>query len=813
MTTTRTAGPRTGRLSRRAAAAATGAALALAGCTGGTPEDGETAAGDTFTTREVSDGTTTFVVVDNPGDGPTLSYSTESGTTLLPVEIDGATYAFKDMNGNGTLDTWEDWREDSRTRADDLAAQLTVEQISGLMLVSAHQRSAEDGMTEDQETFLSRDHIRNVLASTSNDVEANVTWTNELQQYVETHVSDGEPYIPITFSSDPRSSAGSSSYTANDGTYFPEAGTGETISLWPSNLGLAATADPDLVEEMGRMVSAEYRALGFHTSLGPQIDLATDPRNLRNNGTFGEDAEMAAAMADAFVTGFQSESEDSAQGAGSDSVQVTLKHFPGDGAGEGGREGHNDFGKYVVYPGGNQMEPVEVFAAALDSAAVMMSYSVGVAADGSSAFGGDELVGSAYDRGKVDVLREDLGYDGVIMTDWGVTTGSAAAGQKNFGVEDLSVEEQHYRILSAGLDMFGGNNELAPVLAAYDLWQAAYESGEEEVDAATRWALSGARILDVTVSSGAYESPYTDLAHSLEVAGDRTKVDAGIEAQLSSVVMLKNSDGTVQCAAEEADYADKTVYIPNSSTNAFNMVTMASEFTEGPTLDPELAATYFGDVLTDTAVLTADGSAVERYETPDLADVDVVMVGMSTPDNGGMPGHGYDTVTEQYRPVSLQYRPYTADGPDVRRVSLGGDTLPDGTKENRSYYGQTSSVQNEADLDAYERAVAAVEASGRDIPIIVVVQSEEVGSVIPAEFESGADVIVMGYEVAQQAYFEVALGLHDARGRLPIGLPASMAAVEASFEDVAQDVESYVDSAGNTYEHGFGLSCSGVLTD
>lgn len=802
------------RLDRRAArlkgtAAIAGFSLvALTACTGSSPEEDTTG----YTTREATDGTTTFVVVYNPGDGPTLTYSTASGMSLLDVDVDGATYAFKDMNGNGELDTWEDWREDSRTRADDLAAQLTTEQISGLMLVSAHQRSAEDGMTEDQETFLSQDHIRNVLASTSNDVTANVTWTNQLQEYVETSVADGEAYIPVNFSSDPRSSSGSSSYTANDGTYFPEAGTGETISLWPSNLGLAATFDPDLVEDMGQMVSDEYRALGFHTSLGPQVDLATDPRNLRNNGTFGEDVEMAAAMANAFVTGFQTDTEGSAQAYGSDSVQVTLKHFPGDGAGEGGREGHNPWGKYVVYPGGAQMEPVKVFEAALDSSAVMMSYSVGVAADGSPAFGGDELVGSAYDAGKVDILREDLGYDGVIMTDWGVTTGSAAAGQKTYGVEDLSVEEQHYAILAAGLDMFGGNNELAPVLAAYDLWQTAYEAGEQEVDAATRWAQSGARILDIIVSSGAYESPYTDLDHSLEVAGDQTKVDAGIEAQLGSVVMLKNSNGTVQCSAEETDYADQTVYIPNSFSNAFNMLTMASEFTEGPTLDTELAGTYFGDVVTDTPVLNADGSAVERYETPDLTDVDVVMVGMSTPNNGGMPGHGYDTVTEQYRPVSLQYRPYTADGEHVRQVSIAGDALPDGTQENRSYYGQTSSVQNEADLDAYERAVAAVAATGRDIPIIVVMQSEEIGSVIPAEFEAGADVIVMGYEVAQQAYFEIALGLHDASGRLPLGLPASMDAVEASYEDVSKDVESYVDSAGNTYEYGFGLSCSGVIT-
>ena len=59
------------------------------------------------------------------------------------------------------------------------------------------------------------------------------------------------------------------------------------------------------------------------------------------------------------------------------------------------------------------------------------------------------------------------------------------------------------------------------------------------------------------------------------------------------------------------------------------------------------------------------------------------------------------------------------------------------------------------------------------------------------------------------AYLDNALGIHESAGRLPIGLPISMEAIEGSFEDVPKDVESYTDSAGNTYEFGFGLSCSG----
>ena len=160
--------------------------------------------------------------------------------------------------------------------------------------------------------------------------------------------------------------------------------------------------------------------------------------------------------------------------------------------------------------------------------------------------------------------------------------------------------------------------------------------------------------------------------------------------------------------------------------------------------------------------------------------------------------------------MSLQYRPYTADGEHVRRVSISGDILADGSQENRSYFGATSRIENESDLDAFERAVAAVEASGRDIPVITVLKATN--PVVPAEFEARSDAILVGFGISDQALIEVALGLSEPQGRLPIGFPASMDAVEAQLEDVGGDTEPYVDSAGNAYAFGFGLSYSGAIT-
>lgn len=795
----------------RAVAAGAASAIVLSACSG-TPEEspGEESASPTveeagggensYSTREVSDGTTTFVLVENPGDGKTLSYGKDAGFSLIEETDGDLTYAFKDMNGNGTLDTWEDWRLTGEERAADLVGQLSLEQIQGLMLFSSHERAPQDGLTEAQEKYLSEDRLRNVLNAAGNEIEPNVTWVNEMEAFVESLASADEPYIPVNFSSDPRSDA-AGGYTASAIT---------DISVWPNSLGLAATFSPETMLQFAQMASEEYRALGINMALSPQIDLATDPRWSRNNGTFGEDPAMAGELAEAYVTGFQNTfAEDGTNlGWGDTSVATTTKHFPGDGSGEAGRESHSAIGKYAVYPGGNEEGTYEAFMSVLDSAAVMLSYSIGIAADGSAAFG--DKVATAYDQEKVGVLR-DAGYDGVIMTDWRVTHDVEVFGGP-WGMEDATIEERHLGVLQADVDMFGGNNELAPVQAAYDLWQAEFEAGDLDVDADTRFRQSGERIVRMILNSGAYENPYVDIEKSNEVVGSQDKIDAGYEAQLNSVVLLKNENDAIQCSADEASYADQTVYIPQSYDLGFDHPMMPSEYSQGPTFAIELAEQYFGAVVTDEVELDEDGKVVS-YTAPDLSDVDVVLVGIKPPQQGGLFA-GFDSATGTYIPISLQYRPYTADGENVRQVSIAGDTLEDGTQENRSYAGQTGWISNEADLDAIERARDAIDASGKDIPLITVIRTGEVmmdsSAVIPAEFEELSDAILVGYGIAQSAYFDVALGLHDPVARLPLGLPASMDAVEGSFEDVPKDVESYTDSVGNTYEYGFGLSCSGA---
>ena len=372
-----------------------------------------------------------YKVVTQKG-GATLGHA---DAPLLTVDR----FAFKDLNRNGALDPYEDWRLDARTRAEDLAARLSIEEIAGLMLYSGHQAVpgsaygfggatyggksfAESGadpsdLTDQQVKFLTEDNLRAVLVTTLQSPEVAARWNNKVQALVES-LGQG---VPANNSSDPRNE------TAATAEF--NMGAGGQISLWPTPLGLAATFDPALVERFGQVASEEYRALGIATALSPQIDLATEPRWSRFNGTFGEDPDLDTDMARAYVDGFQT-TPGAKDGWGAQSVNAMVKHWPSGGPEEGGRDAHFNYGKYAVYPGGRFEDHLKAFtegAFALDggtakAAAVMPYYTISYDIDPS----GDN-VGNSYSKYIITtLLREKYGFDGVVCTDWGITRDNAS---------------------------------------------------------------------------------------------------------------------------------------------------------------------------------------------------------------------------------------------------------------------------------------------------------------------------------------------------------------------------------------------------
>ncbi|MFD0616243.1 glycoside hydrolase family 3 N-terminal domain-containing protein [Paenibacillus sp. GCM10027629] len=730
-------------------------------------------------------------------NGPTLGYSTASGVRI--IEKDGL--YFKNSSKDGVLKPYEDWRLPAEERAKDLASRLSIEEIAGLMLYSTHQnipaRSGgwfggsyagktyeESGakpwdLTDEQLAFLVQTHLRHFLIMMVENAESSARWNNRLQA-----VAEGSGFgIPVNNSSDPRHGFDASSE------FNAGAGSTSRVSFWPETLGLAATFDPAITRQFGEIASKEYRALGMATALSPQIDIATDPRWHRFNGTFGEDPKLSTDMARAYVDGFQtSEGEhEPTDGWGNDSVNAMVKHWPGGGSGEGGRDAHFGCGKYAIYPGNNFEEHLIPFvegAFQLEgktgrASAVMPYYTISHTQDKKNG----ENVGNSYNRYLIsDLLREQYGYDGVVCTDWSITADESdrkdsVFSGKSWGVEHLSVAERHYKLIMAGVDQFGGNNDAGPVLEAYQM--GVEDHGEAFMRA--RFEKSAVRLLLNIFRPGLFENPYLQPEESQKIVGCAEFVDAGYEAQLKSVVLLKNK-GQVLPIKER-----KKVYIPKRYLPAGeNWVGMPTpEKLEYP-VDLSVVADYF-DVT----------------DTPEEADFGLVFI--KNPNSGiGYSQEDADQGGNGYVPISLQYRPYTADL--ARERSIAGDPRENDVL-NRTYKGKTVTTHNAHDL----YAILETKEKMKGKPVIVsMLQSNPT---IVAEFEAVADAIITNFGVNLQAIMEVLTGSFEPSGLLPFQMPANMKTVEEQYEDVPHDMDCYVDSEGHVYDFGFGLNWRGVIED
>lgn len=725
--------------------------------------------------------------------GQTLGYSSASGVAIL--EDKG--YAFKDMNRNGVLDPYEDWRLPAAERAADLAQRLSIEEIAGMMLYSSHQSVPSGGgmfggatyegkpyaqsgarasdLSDAQKKFLTDDNLRAVLVTTVESPAVAARWNNNMQMLVE-GMGHG---VPVNISSDPRhETSATAEYNY---------GAGGEISHWPTSLGLAATFDPALVEEFGQIASQEYRALGIATALSPQIDLATEPRWTRFYGTFGESPELDTDMARAYVDGFQTSTgkAEIADGWGYNSVNAMVKHWPSGGPEEGGRDAHYNYGKYAVYPGGafeTHLKPFTEGAFKLNGAtgmasAVMPYYTISTGVDPSG-----KNVGNSFSKYIItDLLREKYGYDGVVCTDWNITYDNAGIDKfdgKCWGVEELTVAQRHYECLKAGVDQFGGNNDKGPVLEAYEMWVA--EFGQESAD--ERFRESARRLLMNSFRTGLFENPYLDPAVSAETVGKPEFMEKGYQAQLKSVVMVKNSGDVLP-----VKIADKPkVYVPQryfpQMVNFFGMVT------------PERWEETFATEL------------LENYYEPvsDPAEADFAIVVIDAPTSGtGYSAEDVKNGGNGYIPISLQYSDYTAN--HAREVSLaGGDRLE--KSANRSYKGKSIKTANKAD---FQTVIDTKKAMGLK-PVITIVST---GKPFVPEFESYSDAILVSFGCQNQALLDLISGAVEPSALLPMQLPADMKTVELQKEDVPFDMECYVDADGNAYDFAFGLNWSGRIED
>ncbi|MGW8502685.1 glycoside hydrolase family 3 protein [Streptomyces sp. CLCI03] len=329
--------------------------------------------------------------------------------------------------------------------------------------------------------------------------------------------------IPVTLSTDPRHT-----FTDNVGASF-NAG---AFSAWPEALGLAAIGDAELVHRFADPVRREYLAVGFRVALHPQIDLASEPRWARQSGTFGSDARLTGELVAAYVRGLQGAT------LGPGSVSAMVKHFPGGGPQKDGEDPHFAHGKEQVYPGGMREHHLEPFKAAVAAGCAQMMPYYG------QPMGTDwEEVGFGFNRGVVTgLLREELGFEGIVCSDWGLLNDATIFGQvhpaRAWGLEHLGVAERAARALDAGCDQFGGEQCPEVVVELVRSGRVA----ESRIDDSVR------RLLREKFTLGLFEDPYVDPDAAAEIVGRADFTALGAAAQRRSLTVLTNPDGLLPLA-------------------------------------------------------------------------------------------------------------------------------------------------------------------------------------------------------------------------------------------------------------------------
>ncbi len=469
-------------------------------------------------------------------------YQSEKLYSLLgpsPTTMTQENFTFRDLNKNGSLDVYEDSRESVDKRVEDLLSQMTIEDKAGQMFITMigmgrngnhldvppiHKDILDDPLFEvgiffsletNAEMIVKRkmSHFNILHAYTP---EAIARFNNNLQRKAErTRLG-----IPVTIATDPRHGAREDE-TGVGGIFTP------SFSRWPTSLGLAATRDTTLVREFGEIAREEYKSCGIRLALHPMADLATEPRWARINGTFGEDAELSAAMTYAYIKGFQGDT------LSNNSVITMVKHFSGGGPQKDGEDAHFPYGKEQVYPGNNfnyHLIPFTKGALPANTGQIMPYYGIPVGQT-------KEDVAFGFNKEIItELLRDSLKFDGVVCTDWNIINpmplAEIAGGERAWGVEDLTPVQRMKKAILAGVDQIGGESSTEQII---NLVQKG-DIEESRIDQSVR------RILRDKFTIGLFDNPFVDVNKISEKLSKPDEIKKGEIAQVKSTILLKNKN-------------------------------------------------------------------------------------------------------------------------------------------------------------------------------------------------------------------------------------------------------------------------------
>ena len=520
---------------------------------------------------------------------------------------------------------------------------------------------------------------------------------------------------------------------------------GRYATSFPQSIALAASFDTDLVHDVYAVTGREIRVRGAHHVLSPVVDIALDPRWGRIEETYGEDPYLVSRMGVAAVTGFQGQGfpiED-------DKVLTTLKHMTGHGAPEGGMNvGPSQISERELRE--RFFPPFEAAVKEAGAASVMASYNE---IDGIPSHANSWLLN--------DVLRQEWGFDGVVVADY-------------FAINEL--ERRHHIVnniaeagalsLSSGVDM-----ELPDGIAFYAI-KDKIEAGEFDialVDQAVR------RVLEMKERGNVFDTPYADGAKADAVSGNQEGRDLALKAAQKAAVLLKNEDDLLPL--DMSEYDKIAVIGPNAA------ITVLGGYSDEPR----------------QTISILDGI---KAKVGDAAEVTSAQ-GVRLTDNRSWWDDEVNLIDREQNLSDIKKAVAVAQDADLIILAIGGDESTSREAWNEMHMGDRNDINL---IGEQKELVEALAETGK--PMVSVIISGR-----PLSLENVQDkmpAILYGWILGQEtgtAVADILFGDVNPGGKMPVSVPRNVGQIPAfyNYKPTARRGYAFAD-AGPLYPFGYGLS-------
>jgi beta-glucosidase len=671
---------------------------------------------------------------------------------------------FKDSNGNGKLDVYEDWRRPVAERVADLLSQMTLEEKAGMMLIDS--LSADPGglapaaaVNLVQKQNMTRFILRNSVTATPDGKPGTgfsgaqvspreaAQFTNTIQEMAEA----ARLGIPAVFKSNARNHY---ERQARGGINEPAG----SLSEWPKEAGLAATRDPEVIRQFARAMGAEWTSIGLRGAYAYMADLSTEPRWYRVHETFTENADLAAEI----ITTLVKELQGGPIGPQT-KVALTVKHFPGGGPQEDGLDPHYTFGKTQIYPAKNFAYHVKPFKAAIDAgvSAIMPYYGVPIklSYDGVTY----HQIGMSFSPQIVtDLLRGKLGFNGYVNSDTGIITSRA------WGFENKTIPERVAAAINAGTD----------VLSGFSTRQTITDLVKAGLVTPARVDLAVSRLLVEQFALGLFENPYVDASLADATVGRADFRAQAMEAQRKSIVLLKNQDQNALPLRRPTAAAPVKVY-----TLGLNPAIVGD-------------AQYGGYQVTNGDRTEANQQT--RPPVPAGTDYALIRVEISNPRNVTGKYQSKDAATGgQINPATG--KAWGAEDPEGidNGLNFGGSFPSEASMLSFTTMAAAKSWQMTPSLADIQGVMKEI---GDPKKVIVTVYFRHPYVIDEASGVRNAGALVAGFGVSDSALMDVLTGKFKPQGKLPFALANNLDAVTHNDPDAPGYPEK-----DTLYPFGFGL--------